>query len=164
MRSEVRSDVLNSLYDGAEQPEGATSKIASQRLKQYQTPLGPDAPASPTQVQLLSHSHFGWSAIVVLCMLRRFYSAEQPDLAASDANPKDCGQRHLAASDTLRPVTNANRLCECPAITTVVKGRLRTHDNHAPELLAKSDIDGALVGGASLQLEDFKSIILSAQN
>ena len=50
MRSEVRSDVLNSLYDGAEQPESATSKIASQRLKQYQTPLGPDAPASPTQV------------------------------------------------------------------------------------------------------------------
>ena len=36
--------------------------------------------------------------------------------------------------------------------------------SNAPELLAKSDIDGALVGGASLQLEDFKSIILSAQN
>ena len=54
MRSEVRSDVLNSLYDGAEQPESATSKIASQRLKQYQTPLGLDATASPTQVQLLS--------------------------------------------------------------------------------------------------------------
>ena len=39
---------------GAEKPEGATSKIASEHLNQYDTPLGFDATASPTQVQLLS--------------------------------------------------------------------------------------------------------------
>ena len=39
---------------GAETPEGGTSKTASEHLNQYETPLGLDATASPTQVQLLS--------------------------------------------------------------------------------------------------------------
>ena len=68
-------------------------------------------------------------------------------------------EMHQFIRGQLIGLTNAAVAAEIPILYGgSVKG------SNAPELLAKSDIDGALVGGASLQLEDFKSIILSAQN
>ena len=46
---------------GAEQPEDGTSKSASEYLNQYETPLGLDATASPSQVQLLAAFQTGVS-------------------------------------------------------------------------------------------------------
>jgi triosephosphate isomerase len=75
------------------------------------------------------------------------------------ATPDQANEMHRFIRGQLISLSNVTTAAEIPILYGgSVKG------SNAPELLAKSDIDGALVGGASLQLEDLKSIILSAQN
>ena len=99
---------------------------------------------------------------IALDDLRRCIIAYEPVWAIGSgktATPDQANEMHQFIRGQLIGFTNAAVAAEIPILYGgSVKG------SNAPELLAKSDIDGALVGGASLQLEDFKSIILSAQN
>ena len=99
---------------------------------------------------------------IALDDLRRCIIAYEPVWAigtGKTATPDQANEMHQFIRGQLISFTNAAVAAEIPILYGgSVKG------SNAPELLAKSDIDGALVGGASLQLEDFKSIILSAQN
>ena len=94
--------------------------------------------------------------------LRRCIVAYEPVWAigtGKTATPDQANEMHQFIRGQLVGLTNAAIAAEIPILYGgSVKG------SNAREMLAKSDIDGALVGGASLQLEDFKTIILSAQN
>ena len=99
---------------------------------------------------------------IALDDLRRCIVAYEPVWAigtGKTATPDQANEMHQFIRGQLVGLTNAAIAAEIPILYGgSVKG------SNAPEILAKSDIDGALVGGASLQLEDFTSIILSAQN
>jgi triosephosphate isomerase len=99
---------------------------------------------------------------IALDDLRRCIIAYEPVWAigtGKTATPDQANEMHRFIRGQLISLANVTTAAEIPILYGgSVKG------SNAPELLAKSDIDGALVGGASLQLEDLKSIILSAQN
>ena len=99
---------------------------------------------------------------IALDDLRRCIVAYEPVWAigtGKTATPDQANEMHQFIRGQLIGLTNAAVAAEIPIL---YGGSVKC--SNATELLAKSDIDGALVGGASLLLEDFKSIILSAQN
>ena len=85
---------------GAEQPGGGTSKIAREQLNQYETPLGLDATASPTQVQLLTAFQTGVGL------------AKESFLAMSRLQERERNDSS-AFSSAAQPVRNTFRVCGC---------------------------------------------------
>jgi triosephosphate isomerase len=73
------------------------------------------------------------------------------------ASPEDAQTMHAAIRETLRTVLGARR---SGCVPILYGGSVKPEN--AAELLARPDIDGALVGGASLSPEAFASIVAAS--
>lgn len=99
---------------------------------------------------------------IALDDLRRCVVAYEPVWAIGTgrtASPEQANAMHVFIRGQLTALTNATVATEIPILYGgSVKG------SNAADLLGQSDIDGALVGGASLLVDDFSLIIRSAQS